>query len=89
LGCVQLSLQREDAALDVHTEVNDAYNQKIDRGNELMAWDTLGVQSWYKNEAGHVTQNWPFMLLEFWRQTQEPNPADYEFLEARVPEPIA
>jgi 4-hydroxyacetophenone monooxygenase len=89
MGCIRLSLQRDAAALDVRTEVHDAYNQKIDRGNELMAWGTPGVQSWYKNAAGHVTQNWPFTLLEFWTQTQEPNPEDYEFLEARVPEPIA
>jgi 4-hydroxyacetophenone monooxygenase len=38
------------------------------------------VNSWYKNEKGRVAQNWPFSLLEYWRQTREPDPADYELL---------
>ncbi len=88
MGCIQLLLSRDGAAMDVRPEVHDAYNERIDRGNELMAWGTPGVTSWYKNAQGHVTQNWPFTLLEFWTQTQAPDPEDYEFLEARVPEPV-
>ena len=89
MGCIQLLLSRDQATMDVHATAHDAYNKKIDRGNELMAWGTAGVTSWYKNAAGHVTQNWPFTLLEFWTQTQAPDPDDYEFREARVPEPVA
>ena len=88
MGCLRLLLQRSDAAMSVRAEVHDAYNEKIDRGNESMAWGTPGVTSWYKNAEGHVTQNWPFTLLEFWTQTREPDPEDYEFLAARVPEPV-
>ena len=38
------------------------------------------VRSWYKNDRGRVSQNWPFNLLEFWKQTRAPAPADYELL---------
>jgi 4-hydroxyacetophenone monooxygenase len=76
------------AAMDVRPEVHDRYNDRIDRGNALMAWGTEGVTSWYKNAEGHVTQNWPFTLLEFWTQTRAPDPDDYEFIEARVPQPV-
>jgi 4-hydroxyacetophenone monooxygenase len=38
------------------------------------------VPTWYKNDKGRVTQNWPFTLVEFWTQTRVPNPADYEFI---------
>jgi 4-hydroxyacetophenone monooxygenase len=45
-----------------------------------MAWGASTVNSWYKNSAGRVTQNWPFSLLEFWERTLKPDPADYELL---------
>ena len=38
------------------------------------------VNSWYKNENGRVSQNWPFNLIEYWQQTREPDAGDYEFL---------
>lgn len=85
MGCIRLLLAGGKAAMDVRREVHDAYNEKVDRGNALMAWGTPAVTSWYKNAAGHVTQNWPFTLLEFWTQTREPDPRDYEFIGARVP----
>lgn len=85
MGCIQMLLSQGKAAMDVRREVHDAYNVWIDRGNALKAWGTSGVTSWYKNPDGHVTQNWPFTLLEFWTQTREPDPGDYEFIEARVP----
>jgi 4-hydroxyacetophenone monooxygenase len=30
-----------------------------------MAWSSPNVRSWYKNEKGRVTQNWPFTLREY------------------------
>ena len=84
MGCLQLLLTGERPAMDCKVDVHDAYNQRIDEGNLAMAWGTPHVSSWYKNSSGHVTQNWPFTLLEFWAQTRRPDPDDYEFLEARV-----
>jgi len=79
LGCLKLLLEKGHAAMDCKPEVHDAYNAKIDKGNLGMAWGTPHVRSWYKNSKGRVTQNWPFTLLEFWNQTQAPDPADYIF----------
>jgi 4-hydroxyacetophenone monooxygenase len=44
-----------------------------------MAWGVSTVNSWYKNEHGRVTQNWPFTLLEYWQQTKQIHPSDYVF----------
>jgi 4-hydroxyacetophenone monooxygenase len=82
LGCIKLLLEEGRAALDVKSEVHDAYNRQIDAGNAQMAWGSPHVSSWYKNERGRVTQNWPFTLLEFWERTKAPNPADYRFVDA-------
>jgi len=89
MGCIQLLLGGGHAAMECRPEVHDAYNVRIDEGNAAMAWGTPGVSSWYKNSAGHVTQNWPFTLLEFWSQTQAPDPDDYSFVDVRAPAGVA
>ena len=80
VGCVRLLLESGHAALVPRADVYDAYNERIDAGNRAMAWGASTVNSWYKNDKGRVTQNWPFSLIEYWKQTREPDPADYELL---------
>ena len=80
VAAVHLLLEEKHRAFDCRREVSDAYNRRVDEGNARMAWGAATVNSWYKNAAGHVTQNWPFTLLEFWQRTREPDPGDYELL---------
>lgn len=51
--------------MDIPREPFDAYNRRIDEGNALMAGGASDVSNWYKNEAGRITQNWPFKLIEY------------------------
>jgi len=53
----------------------------IDEGNAEMAWGITGVNSWYKNKAGRVTQNWPHRLIDYWKITRQADSADYTFLD--------
>jgi 4-hydroxyacetophenone monooxygenase len=78
LGCLELALRAGGGAVDVHRDVHDAFNEAVDRENSLMAWGASSVSSWYKNAHGHVAQNWPFTLLEYWQRTAAPDPAEYE-----------
>ena len=80
LGCLALLMKHKRRALTPRRDVHDAYNQAVDEANSRMAWGISHANTWYRNEAGRVTQNWPFSLLEFWRRTREPNPDDYEFV---------
>lgn len=75
---VRFLLEHGLSAMDVRPEVHDAYNERIDAGNAAMAWGVSGVSSWYKSKSGRVAQNWPFSLLEYWDQTRDVDPADYE-----------
>jgi 4-hydroxyacetophenone monooxygenase len=43
-----------------------------------MAWGISSVNSWYKSASGGVAQNWPFPLIDYWRQTRTPDPDDYQ-----------
>jgi 4-hydroxyacetophenone monooxygenase len=63
--------------MECRPEVHDEYNEWIDQANLKMAWGASTVNSWYKNETGRVAQNWPFGLLDYWKQTREPDPEAY------------
>jgi 4-hydroxyacetophenone monooxygenase len=78
--CIRLLLETGKRALDCREDVHDAYNVKIDEGNLLRAWGASSVNTWYRNEKGRIAQNWPFSLLDYWEQTREPDPAEYELL---------
>jgi len=82
LGCIRLLLEGRHAALDVRKDVHDEFNEAVDAENRNMAWGCSDVNSWYKNELGRVSQNWPFTLLEYWQRTLAPDPSEYELLES-------
>src|SRR5690606_34500479 len=65
------------ATLEPKPDIHDAFNAKIDAANQLMAWGYPGVTSWYKNKKGRVSQNWPFLLVDYWEATRAPNPDDF------------
>ena len=77
LGCVKLLLDHQAKAIEVRKDVHDTFNEAVDAENKVMAWGASDVNSWYKNDRGHVAQNWPFTLLEYWQRTKEPDPEDY------------
>jgi 4-hydroxyacetophenone monooxygenase len=77
MGCLRLLLERGLKTMDCRQDVHDAYNERIDAANLKRTWGVSKVPSWYKNEKGRSAQNWPFNLIEYWRQTREPNPDDY------------
>jgi 4-hydroxyacetophenone monooxygenase len=74
---VRMLLERGLRSMDCRPEVHDAYNERVDAANRLMVWGAAEVNSWYRNAKGRVAQNWPFSLLEYWHQTQHPDPEDY------------
>ena len=77
VGCMKLLAQTGAKSMEVRRDVHDAFNVEVDKGNDLMAWGSPHVNSWYKNAAGRVTQNWPFPIVEYWNQTVAPNPDDF------------
>lgn len=86
LGCLEMIIGSEHAAIECRQDVHDAYNELIDDGNSRMAWGAPNVRSWYKNAKGRVTQNWPFTLVEYWQRTRKPEASDFEFVDPTEPE---
>nr|MBA3655602.1 NAD(P)/FAD-dependent oxidoreductase [Actinomycetota bacterium] len=80
LGLVELLLKSGQRAVDIRADLHDEFNAAVDAENRAMAWGRSEVNSWYKNAHGHVAQNWPFTLLEYWQRTLRPTPEDYALL---------
>jgi 4-hydroxyacetophenone monooxygenase len=77
VGCLKLLAETGAETIEVRRDVHDAFNAKVDAANALMAWGSPHVTSWYKNELGRVSQNWPFPLVDYWTATLAPNPDDF------------
>jgi 4-hydroxyacetophenone monooxygenase len=77
VGCLKLLAETGARALEVKKDVHDAFNLRVDEANKGWAWGSPNVSSWYKNQFGRVSQNWPFGLIDYWRATLAPNPDDF------------
>jgi len=80
LGCLALMMKHDARYIDVKEDVHDAYNRWIEEGNAKMAWGQSGVNTWYKNSKGKITQNWPGSLIEFWQQTRSADETEFEIV---------
>ncbi len=78
--CLRLLASRGAAAMDCRTDAYERYTARIDEHNSQMAWGISPVNSWYKSPSGRIAQNWPLPLIDYWRQTRAPNPADFELI---------
>lgn len=74
---VKLLLESGSRSIECKPDVYEDYNSDVDETNRSMAWGASTVNTWYKNEKGRITQNWPFSLLEFWERTRSVDPSDY------------
>jgi cation diffusion facilitator CzcD-associated flavoprotein CzcO len=74
--CVK-KLQRERLPfLDLRPEVMESYNRKVQEDLRGTAWDRT-AHSWYKNDAGRITNNWPHSTLAYWWRTRRPDFSHY------------
>jgi 4-hydroxyacetophenone monooxygenase len=87
VSALDLLQERGAVALEPKPGVNNAYNARVDEENARMAWGMPGVTNWYKSASGRVSQNWPFPLVDYWKVTQKPDPADFIFDQRRIRQP--
>ena len=78
--CLRLLAERGATAMDCRLDAYERYAARMDEHNSQMAWGISPVNSWYKSASGRVAQNWPLPLIDYWRQTRRPDPADFELL---------
>jgi 4-hydroxyacetophenone monooxygenase len=89
MGCLKLQLEKGVHAIECRQDVMDRYNLEIDALNRQRAWGVPSVNSWYKNSAGRVTQNWPGTHLQWWRETFAPDPEDFRVTDHKPEQTVA
>lgn len=66
--------------LDLRPEKQQQWRQEMDDRSKKTVWVNGGCGSWYLNEKGQNTNNWPGAWLEYRRRTRKINPAEYHFV---------
>jgi len=71
------------STMECRRDVHDAYNERVDAEHEHLVWRHPRVHSYYNNDAGRVTTNMPWKLIDYWRMTHEPALDDFRVTAAR------
>lgn len=66
--------------LDLKQEVQQRWREEIDRRSAPTRWVSGGCTSWYVNDEGVNTNNWPGPWLEFRRRTRRIDPAEFDLV---------
>jgi cation diffusion facilitator CzcD-associated flavoprotein CzcO len=75
--CVQALQKRGLRSLDLKPEVMRDFNESLHRELERTAWARVD-HSWYKTDAGKITNNWSRTTLHYWWKTRRPDFTVYE-----------
>jgi len=70
LDSIRKLLDRNLAYMDLRPEVQAAFNERIQRELSRTAWAATG-KSWYKDEAGRITNNWSGSTIRYWWNTRK------------------
>jgi cation diffusion facilitator CzcD-associated flavoprotein CzcO len=64
------------AWIDVRPDVMDRYNTRIQEAANDTVW-VSNCHSWYKNEHGKVTNNWPAFTVSYWKRMRDYRPHEF------------
>jgi len=76
LDCLRLMDQRHVRAVDVRPEVQEAFNQEVQRRMRHTVWSS-GCASWYLDSRGCNVTLWPGFTFAFRRRTRRFDPQSY------------
>lgn len=77
VDCIDKLLTHELRALDINPKVQRAYGAHMQGELAQTVW-VANCDSWYKNAAGKVVNNWPRSTLAYWWHMRSPNFADFD-----------
>jgi len=77
VDCIDKLLSHELRALDVNAGVLRRYSERMQGELAQTVW-VANCESWYKNAAGKVTNNWPRSTLNYWWHMRSPDFADFD-----------
>jgi cation diffusion facilitator CzcD-associated flavoprotein CzcO len=76
-ACIEKLLAHELCSMAVNPAVMRAYNDRMQGEMARTVW-VANCDSWYKNAAGKVVNNWPSSTLYYWWHMRAPDFADFD-----------
>jgi len=77
LACIEKLLSHQLTSLDVNSKVMRSYNHRMQAELAKTVW-VASCDSWYKNAAGKVVNNWPRSTLAYWWHMRAPDFSDFD-----------
>jgi cation diffusion facilitator CzcD-associated flavoprotein CzcO len=77
VDCIDKLLAHDLRALDINADVLRAYNDRMQGELAQTVW-VSNCESWYKNAAGKVVNNWPRSTLAYRWHMRSPDFADFD-----------
>lgn len=80
LEAIKGLVERRETAIDLKQPALDEFVEKLDAASATKSWGRKGVNTWYQNKFGRVSQIWPFTVLDYWERTRTPDLDKYEVI---------
>ncbi|MFR9728159.1 flavin-containing monooxygenase [Saccharopolyspora sp. MS10] len=78
VGLVRRLAQRPGVALDVLPEAAERFDREIQQRLRTSVW--TACRSWYRDDDGRISTNWPGSMTEYRRRTRCPDLRDFRLL---------
>jgi cation diffusion facilitator CzcD-associated flavoprotein CzcO len=78
LNCLKRMDETASSTIDLRREVMDEFDAIQQKELQQRVWASTG-KSWYKNEAGRITNNWSGSTIRYWWNTIRADRAAYQF----------
>jgi cation diffusion facilitator CzcD-associated flavoprotein CzcO len=72
IDCIRRMRAADLAFIDLHAEVQRAYNRRLQAELEKSVWAAT-PRSWYKTKDGRITNNWSGTTIRYWWHTRRAN----------------
>jgi cation diffusion facilitator CzcD-associated flavoprotein CzcO len=79
LDCIRQMDERSIDAIDLRRDAMEEFDSLVQRELAHTVWATTG-KSWYKTDAGRITNNWSRSTISYWWNTRHANLEKYERL---------
>ncbi len=64
---ISVMIEKDLGWIDVRADVQDRFSADIDRAAEETVW-VASCDSWYKDDSGRITNNWPAFSVSYWKR---------------------
>ncbi|MDR6187325.1 hypothetical protein QE384_003226 [Acinetobacter baylyi] len=80
LQLIKLVDTTKTQAVEVKVQVQNNFNETIQKQLQGTVWQAGGCVSWYQTSEGKNFSLWPTYTWKYWLETRKINVSDYHFL---------